>query len=567
MSPPLTDKDWRSLPAPPAGFSNVLGLSPFQAHLLYNRGIRLPSEIEPYLAADDRLLNDPALLPDMGLAVARLRKALGSGEKIGIFGDFDADGVTGTALLVRALGDLGGTTVPYLPHRVEEGHGLNTQALQQLSEAGVSVVVTVDCGTSSVDEVRLAASLGVDVIVTDHHTMLPGTPQLCALINPKRPDSVYPYPHLTGAGMSFKLAQALYEELGRPRPDHLAELAALGTVADVGPLVGENRYLVKSGLAYLNSAPSPGVQALMASAGLKPGTLDAGSLAFGLIPRLNVAGRLDHASISLDLLTAPSREAAEPLAEELDRRNRERQSLTGQGFDEAQRQVADRIKSQGIPSAIVVASEAWVPGILGLIAARLVDTYHRPAAAILLGKETSRASARSIPEFDIVDALTQCEDHLLQFGGHPQAAGFTVLTSSLPILESRLQGLAEERLRDQELRPSIQYDCEVSPRLLEGDNFAFIQSLSPFGAGNPAPVFLTRNARVVDKRTVGAQGQHLKMRLAHSGATWDAIAFRQAEKVERMGEKIDLLFTPELNHWGGGKPRLQLVVRDLRPGR
>ena len=541
-------------------------MPPFQAHLLYNRGVRRPSEIEPYLSADASLLNDPTLLPDMGPAVTRLRRALEAGENIGIFGDFDADGVTGTALLVRALGDLGGKTSPYLPHRVEEGHGLNPQALQQLSETGVTLVVTVDCGASSVDEAMLAASLGIDVIITDHHTMLPGTPQVCALINPKRPDSVYPYPHLTGVGMSFKLVQALYEELGRPRPDHLAELVALGTVADVGPLVGENRYLVKSGLAYINATPSPGIQALMASAGLKPGTLDTGSLAFGMIPRLNVAGRLDHAGVSLDLLTAPTLEVAEPLAEELDRRNRERQSLTSLGVAEAQRQVEDKIESQGMPSMIVVGSESWAPGILGLIAARLVDTYHRPAAALLRGEETSRASARSIPEFDIVDALKECQELLLQFGGHPQAAGFTLPTSSLPALDCRLQRLATDRLRDMDLRPTIQYDCEISPRLLDTDNFAFIQSLSPFGAGNPAPVFLTRNARVVDKRAVGAQGQHLKMRLSHSGAMWDAIAFRQTGMVEHMGEKIDFLFTPELNHWGG-KPRLQLVVHDLHAAR
>ncbi|MCI0438327.1 MAG: DHH family phosphoesterase, partial [Chloroflexi bacterium] len=370
-----TAKEWRRRDAPPAGFAAALGLPFFQAHLLYNRGIRSRAEVEPFLFADVRLLNNPFLLPDMDRAVARLTKALKIGETIGVFGDFDTDGVTGTALLVRALRDLGGSVIPYLPDRVDEGHGLNGQAMRQLQDMGVSLLVTVDCGATSVEEVAWANRAGIDTIITDHHTLLPALPEACALINPRREDSAYPYGHLTGVGMSFKLVEALYATLGRPWPEHLLELVALGTVADIGPLTGENRFLVKRGLENLNKTQSPGIRALVSAAGLKLGALDTESLSFGLIPRLNVAGRLDHANLSLNLLTTASESQAEALAYELNRRNSERQRLTEICVAEAQGQIE---AGGGVTSIIIVESKDWIPGVLGLIASKLVDTYYRP---------------------------------------------------------------------------------------------------------------------------------------------------------------------------------------------
>ena len=559
-------KVWRKLPPPPVGFGKALGLPPFQAHLLYNRGIRHRTEVEPFLAPDERLLNDPTLLPDMDKAVARLRTALQSGESIGIFGDFDADGVTGTALLSRALRDLGATVVTYLPDRVDEGHGLNEQAIRLLHQRGVSLLVTVDCGATSNNEVKQGTSLGIDTIITDHHSVLPPLPEACALVNPRRSDSSYPYAHLTGVGMSFKLAEALYADIGKSRPDHLLELVALGTVADVGPMTGENRYLVKNGLERLNSTENPGIQALVASAGLKLGTLDTESLAFSLIPRLNVAGRLDHAGTSLDLLTAASREVAKPLADRLERQNRERRLLTERGVTEAREQVESLAKSEGIPPIIIVSSRDWIPGILGLIAGKLADYYYRPAVAIALEEETGRASARSIPEFDIIDALRETQDLFIRFGGHPQAAGFAAPASSLPVLERRLTALADERLRGMDLRPNIAIDCEVSPALLASGGLEFIQSLSPFGEGNPTPVFLTRNARVVGARQVGNRGNHLKMRLFHSGSEWEAIAFSQGDLMDTAQGRIDVVYTAGLDRWGG-RPKFQLNVLNFRPSR
>ena len=560
------ERVWCSLPAPPAGFADSLGLSSFQAHLLYNRGIRQRSEAQRFLAVDASSLNDPMLLPDMGVAVARLSAALTSDESIGIFGDFDADGITGTAVLVRGLRHLGATVLPYLPDRVSEGHGLNDRAIRLLKGQGVTLLVTVDCGATSVDEVALAGSLGMDVIITDHHSMVTEGAAACAMINPSRPDSAYPFPHLTGVGVSFKLVEALYADLGETYPEDLMELVALGTVADVGRLTGENRYFVKKGLEYLNATRSPGLQALIARAGLVAGDLDAESLSFGLIPRLNVAGRLGHAGISLDLLTASTLEMAEPLADELDRKNGERRRLTEQGVSAARMQVDERLESAGIPSIVIVSSRDWVPGILGLIAGRVSEHYNRPAIAISVGDEVSRASARSIPEFDIVKELAASRDLLVKFGGHSQAAGFTVPTELLPTLQRELEAVADERLRGMDLRPRLEYDCDVSPTMLTGENFAFIQSLAPFGNGNPAPVFLTRDARVVEVRQVGKTGDHLKMRVSHSGDVWDAIAFRQGDRLDAASHRIDLLYTVGLNNWGG-RSRMELAVQEFRPSR
>ena len=559
----MIERVWRSLPAPPAGFADSLGLPSFQAHLLYNRGIRHRSEAQRFLAVDASSINDPLLLPDMGVAVARLSAALASGESIGIFGDFDADGITGTAVLVRGLRRLGATVLPYLPDRVAEGHGLNDRAVRLLRDQGVTLLVTVDCGATSVDEVALAGSLGMDVIITDHHSMVTAGADAYALINPRRPDSAYPFPHLTGVGVSFKLVEALYADLGETYPGDLMELVALGTVADVGQLTGENRYFVRKGLEYLNATQSPGIQALIARAGQVAGDLDVESLSFGLIPRLNVAGRLGHAGISLDLLTARTLEMAEPLADELDRMNGERQRLTEQGVRTARMQVEERLESGAMPSIVIVSAPDWIPGILGLIAGRVSEHYHRPAIAISVGDEVSRASARSIPEFDIINELAASRDLLIKFGGHSQAAGFTVPNDLLPTLQRELEAVADERLRGLDLRPKLEYDCDVSPSLLTGENFAFIQSLSPFGHGNPAPVFLTRDARVVEVRQVGKTGNHLKMRVSHNGDVWDAIAFRQGDRLEDASDRVDLLYTVGLNNWRG-RSRMELTVQEFR---
>ena len=554
----MTAKEWRLSPSPPAGFAGTLGLPPFQAHLLYNRGIRRPEELEPYLSADSRLVNDPLLLPDMDRAVERLARALADDEVVGVFGDFDTDGVTGTALLVLALRDLGLKPIPYLPNRVDEGHGLNSEAVKSFQWQGVSLMVTVDCGSSSPDEVELASSVGIDTVITDHHSLPRVLPEAVALVNPGRPDSEFPYGGLTGAGLAYKLAEALYKSLGRPTPDYLVELAALGTVADVGPLTGENRHLVRAGLERINQTQHTGLRALIDRSGLKQGSLDTDSLAFALIPRLNAAGRLADATLSLELLLAPPMEKAAKIADELERHNSERRRLTMEGVTEAIHQV-DR--DGALPNMIFVGHESWLPGIVGLIASSLAERYHHPAVALVVGESVCRGSARSVVEFDIVDALRQCQGLFQRFGGHPQAAGFTLATADLPALKQELTSIAEEKLGNIRLAPSINVDCQISPALLDA-NLGFIETMAPFGEGNPAPVFLTRNARVTAARQVGSRGDHLKMRLAHSGVEWEAIAFRHGDRGVRAGDRLDLVYTVGLDDWGP-EPTLQLTVQDL----
>ena len=552
---------WLLRDFPPFGFARELGLPPFHAHLLYNRGIRTAKDADLFINADERLRHDPASLPEMGRAVARLKNALHHGEHIGVFGDFDADGITGTALLVTGLCELGGKVTPYIPDRVEEGHGLNSNALRQLKGDGVSLLVTVDCGATSIEEVDLAAELGMDTIITDHHSLLPTLPSSYALINPRHPESSYPFPELTGVGMSFKLMEALHEEMGLPWPENLLEFVALGTVADVGPLTGENRFLVRRGLQRINGTPNPGLRALVGNARLNMGTLDTESLSFGIIPRLNVAGRLGDPGVSLELLTTTSDDRARALAADIEVKNRERQFLTRRSVEEAEQQVS---ALEAIPNILIVKSEEWIPGILGLVAGRLSEKYYRPAIAVAVGSESSRASARSIPEFDIVSALRQSADLFDRHGGHPQAAGFTIPTDALPQLEQMLGEVARSQLESLELRPTLNIECEVQLSAFSARNLDFIQSLEPFGEGNPAPLFLTRGVRVRDARLVGANRQHLKMRLWQRGTTIDAIAFNLGHMINVAGKPIDVAYTVGLDTWGG-HPTLQMTVKDLRP--
>ena len=557
----MPSKAWRRHPPPPVDFARLLGLPPLQAHLLYNRGIRLPEEVEPYLSADLRLANDPMLLPDMDKAVARLRQALAAGETVGVFGDFDTDGITGTALTAQALQELGSRVIPYLPNRVDEGHGLNAKAVGSLKAQGVSLMLTIDCGSSSNEEVSMASSMGIDTIITDHHALATPFPKTTALVNPKRPDSSYPYEGLTGAGLAFKLVEALSSALGRPRPDHLLELAALGTVADLGPMTGENRYMVRKGLELLNYTQHPGLRALIDRCGLRYGSLDTESMAFGLIPRLNAAGRLGDASLSLALLTAPDSEVARPIAESLEQYNVERRRLSEESVAQAREQV--ELRSGTPPSLIIVEHPEWLPGILGLIAGQLAERYHRPSVAISVGEDVCRASARSIPEFDMVEALRNHQELFHRFGGHHQAAGFTLSTDDLPRLKAELELTADEKLKGKSLVPSIDIDCEITPELLTEGNLSFILSLGPCGEGNRAPVFLTRNALITEARRVGAQGNHLKMRVAYGDRTWPAIAFRQGERSVVPGERVHLVYTAGFNDWGG-KRTVQLTVLDFR---
>ena len=557
----MPPKVWRNLPPPPEGLAASLGVNPLQATLLYNRGVRDLEQAESYLSADDRLRKDPSLLPNMERAVARVRQAVDSAETVGVFGDFDTDGTTGAAIITLALRNLGAKVVPYLPSRSDEGHGLNHDAVSALRAQGVSLLITADCGTNSRDEVAQAASVGMATIVTDHHTIQSLATDAVAIINPLRPECEVDAWGLTGAGLAYKLAESLYDSLAIPMPDALSELAALGTVADVGPLVGENRLIVRRGLDLLNRTEHEGLKALMTVAKTRRGTVDTETLAFQLIPRLNAAGRVGDAMLSLELLTTGDPARAEELATTLEQHNLERRRLTDEAVAEAESQVSE----QGLESApiLFVQHPGWIPGVLGLVAGRLAERYYRPAVAMTVSDTTARASARSIAEFDIVEAFEQFGDVLGRFGGHARAAGFSAPAEGLAGFQKRITAYAAEKLDGVELVASVDIDAEAGPREIVGENFKFTKAMAPFGEGNPAPVFLARGAEVKRRRRVGGTGAHLSMGLSHGGAQWDAIGFGLGHHQVEPNQRIDLLYTIAVGDWRSS-PTLELNVLDFR---
>ena len=497
----------------------------------------------------------------MHQAVARIYRALLSSENIAIYGDYDADGITATALLVQGLSVLGSKAIPYIPHRLTEGYGLKKAALENLRQQGISLVITVDCGITSLAEVKQARRMGLDVIITDHHTPLPEIPPALAIVNPKLPGSSYPFSELTGAGVAFKLLQALFQSLGREEHlEKLLDLVALGTIADVSPLLAENRYLVKEGLSLINAAPRLGIKAMIAQAGLNMGRLDAESVSWVIAPRLNAAGRLEHAMTSYQLLMTDSPEEACRLAKWLEEKNAERQKLTSAALTRAREQVL----AQGISPLLIAGDKDYLIGIAGLVASRLSEEFYRPAIVIRTGEKVCSGSCRSIPEFNIIAVLNQCRHLLSQFGGHSQAAGFTLPTRNLARLQKSLMQSAATQLAGVDLRPRLDIDAELALTNLGGDTFQVTQKLAPFGRGNPVPTFLSRRVDVIECRTMGNGGEHLKLKLRQGRTKWDGVGFGLGNYRGEVASPLDIAYNLEIDRWGG-EERLRLNILDFAP--
>jgi len=558
-------KKWELAPRMPAAQAERSPALPaLLLQLLYNRNIVDPSEIRDFM---DGNWQEPNLylLPDMERAVDILIRTIARGEKIAVYGDFDADGVTATALLTQALEGLRADVVHYIPPRAD-GYGLNLRALRQLYAAQVRLVVTVDCGVRAVQEIEQARR-GLEFIITDHHDVGPALPFASAVINPKRRDSEYPFSDLAGVGVAYKLAQALIREAKRRgMPTHvdegaLLDLVAIGTVADLVPLLGENRSLVQRGLEVVNEAHREGIRALLRVAGLRPGTVTASSIAFGLGPRLNAAGRLGDASLSYELLVSDDPVQADRLAARLNEQNRQRRALTEQSYRLAEQLALARGE---IPALLYAGHPTFADGVVGLVAGRLTEAYYRPSVVVEQGDEISKGSCRSIAEFDITAALDECSDLLLRHGGHRTAAGFRVHSDQLDALIQRLSGIAERELGGAALAPVLKIDAEVSLNEMNWEMMGCLEKLEPCGYRNPAPLFLSRGVSLAETRAVGSEGKHLKLTLAAETEPRDAIAFRLGDRADEVGERMDLVYHLEVNEWNGSRS-LQLNVQDFCP--
>jgi len=558
---------WQAAPAAPAaaaGLQAELGLSPLLALLLSQRGLTDPGQARLYLQGTAQDLPDPFAMLGMEEAVALLESALAAGEHIRVWGDYDVDGVAGTALLLRALGALGGHVSHYLPHRVQEGYGLNQAAIRRSAQEGVKLLVTVDCGIGAPAEVALARRLGMRVIVTDHHLPPPELPPADALLNPLRPGCSYPYPQLCGTGVAYKLLEALCRRRGLApsAPWHFLDLVALATVSDVVPLLGENRLLVQAGLAAIARTRKEGLKALLAEAQLDPTQVGVYHLGFVLGPRLNAAGRLQHAEQALELLVTQDPAHAQELARSLSACNRQRQDEERRTLEQAVALVEEQCDLEQ-EWAIVLGRAQWHPGVIGIVASRLAERYCRPAVLVALKGERGRGSGRSIPGFHLYQALCECGDLLEHFGGHAAAAGLEVTAAHLPALRERLCTLAARDLTPEQLTPLVTVDAWVKPDQLTVDLGRELARMAPFGTGNPAPVLGLRQVTLLEARPVG-DGSHLRLRLQGSPGDRQAIWFRYGYLAAHLQppEPVDLLFQPSLGTWNGAQ-RLDLQVVDL----
>jgi single-stranded-DNA-specific exonuclease len=559
----MITKRWEvATPLPLEATEELSGYPPILRQILYNRGYRTHEQARAFLEAQPPLDTRAENLLHMPEAVDRIQFAIQHHENIIVYGDYDADGVTATALLAMALRALGAEVQEYIPNRFDEGYGLNLEAMRTLYDAGAKLIITVDCGIRSVEEADPAHYPGMDLIITDHHLPLDEIPPALAVINPKQPGDNYPEKNLAGVGLAYKLVQALFEvEQNTADTRDYLDLVALGTVADLVPLTGENRSLVRAGLEYIRQPIRQGIMALIGVSGLTPTRINTTDIGFALAPRLNAAGRLESALASLQLLTSSDPKTVGQLAQWLEIQNRERQKVMREIQAHAEKMI---IIDDNIPLLLFAADPGYNPGVVGLAASRLTEHYYRPSIIGSIGEEYTRASCRSIPEFHITQALDQCQDLLEHHGGHAAAAGFTVRNELLSTLIGRLLDIARQQLADKDLRPRVFAEAEVPLAELKPDLLKYLDWLQPTGMGNPAPIFMSSGLKVTRQRAIGADGAHLKLAVTDGRITYDAIAFRQGYWIAQLPPKVDLMYTFELNEFNG-QVSLQLNVKDIRP--
>ena len=541
------------------------GVPRLVAAVLCARGLDTVEKAKSFLAAGRSLLCSPYLMKDMNRAVARIERALEQGEQIAVYGDYDVDGITATCLLFDYLRSRGGRVIFYIPDRLEEGYGLNREAVSGLKRAGVSLIITVDCGITAVEETAHAAGLGIDVIITDHHECKRELPKAVAVVDPHRQDCPYPFKALAGVGVAFKLVLALGNEKEQEVLfQRYSDLAAIGTVADVMCLLGENRTIVRLGLEALAHTCRPGLRALLKEAGLADKSLSASVIGYTLAPRINAAGRMGCAGRAAELLLTQDSERAAELARSLCELNRERQAVEGAIYEESIARV-DRQPNR-YQTCILLADCSWHQGVVGIVASRLAEKYHRPAFMVCLQDGVGKGSCRSYGGIHLFSALEHCSDLLEGFGGHALAAGFTVREDKLEELKARLDEYLLEKTGGKELEAALEVDAELEdPGVMTVEEVSALAMLEPYGAGNPRPVFSLSAASVSCVADVGG-GRHMKMKLTAGGNCFDAIFFSttMAQAGVSLGDKVDVAFYPQINEFRGCRS-VQLQVVDLRP--
>jgi len=568
------DKLW-VLPEPitEAANQNLAAYSPVERQLLFNRGIFDLETAEHFLNAKGEV-HDPYLLKDMDKGVERVCHAIIESQKVVVFGDYDVDGVTATALLVEVIIQLGGKAVHYIPDRFEEGYGFSEAAIQGVLALNPDLIITVDCGVRSIKEVDLMNAAGVDVIITDHHQPLEDVPQACAIINPKQTGDNYPFKELAGVGLAYKLAQAVSDKFPEKRVviENWLDLVTLGTISDLAPLRDENRTLVRRGLDRINENKRPGINALVAVSRITPGKVKSDNIGFMLGPRLNAAGRLKTAENAYHLLMSETLEEAAPLAFYLDSENKDRQIITKEIQAEVE-SYAERVDEEVKKSLIFYYDEKFNEGVVGLAASRLAETFYRPAIVGAVKGDLIRASCRSIPEINITSALDECADLLVKHGGHAMAAGFTIETRRAEEFHQRMVEIIQRELGGIEVQPKIFAGAEVDLLELRPSLINFIDRLEPAGIGNPYPLLISYDVSVNNVRAIGKENDHLRFTAKKSSGkkgldfkevTYNSVAFGFGHLAERLkeGDHVDILFSYEINEFNGNSS-LQLNIRDI----
>jgi single-stranded-DNA-specific exonuclease len=568
----MTSLLWHHLPCDDdqaAALAAALGVHPTIARLLCLRGLADADRASRFLNPSLEHLHDPFMLADMERAVLRIERALAQHERIAIHGDYDVDGITSTVILRRALELLGGDVVHFIPERLRDGYGLQCAAIDRLHAERVSLIVSVDCGIRSTEAALRARELGVDLIITDHHEPEATLPPAFAVINPKRHDCTYPDKNLAGVGVALKLVQALCERAGKGKwLPAFVKIAAIGTLADVVPLVGENRVIARLGLASLSTGPHTiGLRSLLDASGLSGKTIDSYQVAFMLAPRVNAAGRMSTPDIATRLLLATGEamgEEARGLAQQLNDENLRRQHEEADLVLQA-RKAIETDPAVGAHNVLVVGGDGWHRGVIGIAASKLVDAFHKPAIVLSVDGELAHGSCRSIPDFDMLAALEHCSDVFLKFGGHKQAAGLTMEAARVPEFRARINAYADEVLEPDQLRPRLRIDGPLSLRSITHDLMRDLDAMGPFGMANPRPVFHASGVEIVDgPRTL--KERHLKMTFSQEGRRFRAIAWRAAERAEfltRNRAGVNLAFSLEKNEFQG-ETYLELNVADVK---